>query len=74
MPTYLTMPDAAAAVATSPATIRYWISTGKLRAFKPGKRVLVRLDDLQALVEGSAVADLRAAKAKAARPRKAVHP
>lgn len=74
MPTYLTMPDAAAAVATSPDTIRYWVSTGKLRAFKPGRRILVRLDDLQALVEGSAVADLRAAKAKASRPRKAAQP
>lgn len=34
-------------------TVRWWISTGKLPSFRPGRRVLVRRDDVVALVEGA---------------------
>jgi hypothetical protein len=36
------------------ATLRYWIQVGKLRGFRPGRRVLVRLPDVIALIEGTA--------------------
>jgi excisionase family DNA binding protein len=61
---YLTLKDAAARVSTSPETVRYWIHVGKLRAFKPGRSVLVRESDLEALIEASAVDALRAARAR----------
>lgn len=61
---YLTLKDASTRVATSPETIRYWIYLGKLRAFKPGRSVLVRESDLEALIEASSVDALRAARAK----------
>lgn len=35
-------------------TARYWVETGKLRAFKPGRRVLVRRSDIERLIDESA--------------------
>jgi excisionase family DNA binding protein len=64
---YLTLKQAAEVCATSPETIRFWCHVGKLPAFKPGRQVLVKEADLVALIEASNVADLRVARAKAAR-------
>lgn len=67
MPTYLTIPQAAERVQAPTETVRYWIHVGKLPAFKPGRRVLIRESDLAALVEASSVQGQRAARAKAKR-------
>lgn len=64
---YLTLKQAAEVCQTSPETVRYWVHVGKLAAFKPGRSVLVREADLTALIEASAVSDLRVARAKRAR-------
>jgi excisionase family DNA binding protein len=69
---YLTLKDAAARVSTSPETVRYWIHLGKLRAFKPGRQVLVRDTDLDAMVEASELGAVHADRAR--RVRKAVRP
>lgn len=52
---YLTLREAAAIANTPAETIRYWIRLGRLRAFKPGKSLLVRDDDLAAYIAGSQV-------------------
>lgn len=64
---YLTLAQAAAHVATPVESIRYWIHVGKLQAFKPGRQVLIRATDLEALIEASEVGAQRVAKAKLAR-------
>ena len=66
-PQYLTLQQAAERVATPAETIRYWVHLGRLEAFKPGRQVLVRATDLDALIESSRVSDQRVAKAKIAR-------
>jgi excisionase family DNA binding protein len=67
MSAYLTLDQAAEFCSTPLATLRFWISTNKLPAFKPGRRVLVRQADLLELIEGSAVGEIRKTKAKLAR-------
>ena len=49
--------DAAQYLSVSVACIRKWLSTGKLTRYRAGRRVLVRVEDLDALV----VPDLPAA-------------
>jgi excisionase family DNA binding protein len=68
---YLTLREAAAQVSTPTETVRYWVHVGKLRAFKPGRQVLIREDDLAALVESSEIGALREAKAKKVRKARA---
>ncbi len=53
MPTYLTFKQAAERIQGSPETIRYWVHIGRLPAFKPGRRVLIKESDLAALIESS---------------------
>ena len=43
--------DAATRIAVSHWTIRQWIKTGKLRAVKLGRRVLIEPGELERLVE-----------------------
>lgn len=64
MPTYLTIPETAAAMRVSVGTVRHWLFTGRLQGYKPGKRVLVKQADLEALVDAHAVSELRTAKAR----------
>ena len=66
MPVYLTLQQAAELSCSAPETVRYWIHVGKLPAYKPGRRVLIKESDLAALIESSP-----AGPAKRARPRKA---
>jgi excisionase family DNA binding protein len=60
-PRYLTLREAAEIVRTAPETIRYWIWQGRLKGYKPGRSVLVREDELHALIESS---ETRAPRAK----------
>ena len=64
--------DLAERVSTPAETVRYWIHLGKLRAFKPGRQVLVRDTDLDEMVEASELGAQRAERAR--RARKAVRP
>ena len=59
MPTYLTIRQISERLSVAPETVRYWITTGKLPGFKPGRQVLVRESDLQAMIERSALEQLR---------------
>lgn len=36
-----------------PRTLRYWIARGRLRSFQPGRKHLVRVSDLDALLRDS---------------------
>jgi excisionase family DNA binding protein len=59
-PRFLTLREAGALVRAAPETIRYWIWQGRLQAYKPGGAVLVREDELLALVESREACKLRA--------------
>ena len=50
-PRYLTLPEAAEIARTSVETVRYWVWMRKLRAHKPGRRVLIKESDLLAFIE-----------------------
>jgi excisionase family DNA binding protein len=62
----LTLAEAGDLMRASPETIRFWIWQGKLEAFRPGRRVLVREADLLALVDDSE-GNARRARARKAR-------
>lgn len=59
---YLTLAEAAEVCHTAPETVRHWIWQGKLKAYKPGRRVLVRESDLQAYIESRETDLIRARK------------
>lgn len=63
-PSFLTVEEAAAALRVPVATIRYWLAVEKIRGFKPGRRVLIKAEDLTAFVESTEVSKLRAHRAK----------
>jgi excisionase family DNA binding protein len=67
---YLTLSQAAERVATPAETIRFWVHVGKLKAFKPGRQVLSREDDLDAFMAASAYGAVREVRAKVARAAK----
>jgi excisionase family DNA binding protein len=50
---YLLIDECAEIARASNSTIYHWIATGKLRAHRPGRRVLVRADDLYAFLDGN---------------------
>jgi excisionase family DNA binding protein len=58
---YLDVWQAADYLRLSVACIRKWLSTGKLTRYRAGRRVLVRLEDLDALVVAQAPAGGEAA-------------
>jgi excisionase family DNA binding protein len=49
---YLTIEEAAELARAPEKTVRWWILQGRLRSFRPGRRVLIRRDDLLAFIEG----------------------
>lgn len=56
-PPLLTLP-AAAQIVEPPIpvkTLRRWVADGRLPAYRPGRRVLVRREDLLALIESAPV-------------------
>ena len=48
--TLFSIRDAAVYLGVPPETVRWWIRTGKLRKVKIGRRVLIRREDLDALI------------------------
>lgn len=46
--------EAARIARVSSATLRYWIATKGLRSVRPGRRRMVREDDLNAFLESNA--------------------
>lgn len=67
MPAFLTVSEAADAMRVPLATIRYWLSINKIRGFKPGRHVLIKSEDLTALVEASELGKVRAERARRTR-------
>ena len=51
----LLLPEVAEICRTSVNSVREWIRAGKLRAIRPGRRVLVRRADLDVLLTVAAV-------------------
>ena len=47
---YLSLREAAEIARVSTSTVRWWIRTAGLRAFKPGRRVLLAESDLHAFI------------------------
>lgn len=64
MTTYLTLDQVAERLHTPIATVRYWVSVGKLQAYKPGRHPLIRESDLEAFVESSAIGTVRSTRAR----------
>lgn len=46
----LLIPEAAAYARASVPTVRDWIASGRLQAYRPGRRVLIRRSDLDAFI------------------------
>jgi excisionase family DNA binding protein len=72
MPTFLTLDQVAEIARVPRETARYWTRSGKLRAFRPGRKVIVREEDLLEMIERYSLAELR--KREASRARKVVVP
>ena len=53
MPPLLTIPDAAAVLAISPATLRRWCSTGRVAHRKVGGTIRFTQEDVEAIVKGA---------------------
>ncbi len=51
-PTFLLLAEAADISRASISTVRWWIETGKLRAHRPGRRVLIERSALLAFLRG----------------------
>lgn len=64
-PRFLTLQEASALTRTPAETIRYWVWQGRLVAYKPGRTVLVREDELLGLIESRETRRIRAAKGTA---------
>jgi len=52
---FLSLAQAGALLGVSPETVRFWIWKGKLKATKPGRLVLVRRKDLDAMVDDATI-------------------
>ena len=48
---YLLVDEAAHIARCAPSTIRYWIRVGRLPSTRPGRRRLIRRDDLESFLE-----------------------
>jgi excisionase family DNA binding protein len=64
---YLTIDQVSELTHAPIATVRWWIHTRKLPAFKPGRHLLIKQADLTAFVEGASVAERGAERVKRAR-------
>lgn len=65
--TYLTLEQVSEQTHAPIATVRWWIHTHKLPAFKPGRYLLVKQTDLTAFIESASIASRGAAKARRVR-------
>ena len=52
MSPFLLLSECAAHARVPVSTIRHWIAVGKLRSVRPGRRRMVRREDLDALLDG----------------------
>ncbi len=52
MSPFLLLSECAAHARVPVSTIRHWIAVGKLRSVRPGRRRMVRREDLDALLNG----------------------
>lgn len=52
---WLTIPEVAEHLCTPIKTIRRWIADGRLRAYRPGKRVLIHRDDVERFVRAAPI-------------------
>jgi len=50
---YLTIEEVAQETRSPLSTVRHWIAVGKLKSARPGKRVIVRRDWLDAFLEAA---------------------
>lgn len=50
---FLFLDEVAAEMRTSASSIRHWIATGRLRAYRPGRHLLISRADLDAFVAAS---------------------
>jgi excisionase family DNA binding protein len=47
---YLVLEEVADVCRTSLSTVRFWVRTGRLPSYRPGRRRLVRRDDMTAFI------------------------
>jgi len=66
---YLTVEEAAKLARCNPKTIRRAFTDGRLRAFRPAHRVLLREDDVRAWVEGRSAVEVAPGRRRSAAPR-----
>lgn len=64
MPVFLTLEQISQNLHTPIESIRWWIQQGKLKAYRPGRKVLVRQDDLLAFIESRACHEIPSAVAR----------
>lgn len=58
-PEFVTLDQASSLSSVPVTTLRQWIREGRIQAFKPGRRPMVRPGDLRALIERSAIGGVR---------------
>jgi len=51
--TFLYLDEVARECRTSVSTVRHWIAVGRLRSIRPGRRLLVTREDLDAFLDAS---------------------
>jgi excisionase family DNA binding protein len=64
---YVTLDQIVAQYPIALPTLRDWINKGKLSAFKPGRRLLVRPADVEAIIASAEIGAVRAERARRAR-------
>jgi len=71
---FLTYDQVAERLHVPVATVRYWVSVGKITAFKPGRHPLVKQTDVETFVESNELGKLRAERARRTRTARGVAP
>jgi excisionase family DNA binding protein len=61
---FLTYDQVSAMLHVPTGTVRYWVSAGKLNAYKPGRHPLIKAAELEAFVEAGSLKENRASAAK----------
>jgi excisionase family DNA binding protein len=51
-PAFLSLEGAAAHTSLSVVTLRKWLAEGRLKAYRPNRRVLIDVRELEALIRG----------------------
>jgi excisionase family DNA binding protein len=61
---FLTLTQITQQLPVARESVRHWIKSGKLPAYKPGRHLLVRRDELEALIASTAVVRAKRTGAK----------